>query len=90
MRIIWLIYVQFLPGSFSDMSSVNIFVHKKSEQDFVPVHLYDATIACRYYPEWYFLFYSSFAIAQLEVYKFISLVYLRFVSELLSEISIAE
>ena len=55
------------------MSSVNIFVHKKSEQDFVPVHLYDATIACRYYPEWYFLFYSSFAIAQLEVYKFISL-----------------
>lgn len=31
-----------------------LLVYKKSEQDFVPVHLYDATIIFRYYPEWDF------------------------------------
>lgn len=49
-----------------------LVVYKKSEQDFVPVHLYDATIIIRYYPEWDFI-YSSFAIAQLEGYVVIRL-----------------
>lgn len=46
-----------------------LFVYKKSEQDFVPVHLYDATILIRYYPEWDFfiLFFCAGHLAILRV-----------------------